>query len=136
MSTEELQGIREEVAAAHELARQRMADRINKKFKPFKLHDKVWLEAKNLRLNTPNRKLAHKREGPFKIKKVLGPMMYKLELPKSWKIHPVFQAMLLMPYRETEAHGPNFTEPSPDLVQRKEEYEVEAILNHKRQGNG
>ena len=34
-----------------------------------------------------------------------------------------------MPYKETEAHGPNFTEPPPDLVEGSEEYEVEKIEN-------
>ena len=63
-------------------------------------------------------------------------MTYELELPKSCKIHLVFHAMLLTAYKETEAHGPNFTKPPPDLIQGEEEYEVEAILNHKRQGNG
>jgi RNase H-like domain found in reverse transcriptase/Reverse transcriptase (RNA-dependent DNA polymerase)/Integrase zinc binding domain len=37
---------REEALAAHELARQLMASWINKKFKPFKAGDKVWLESK------------------------------------------------------------------------------------------
>jgi hypothetical protein len=27
-------------------------------------------------------------------------------------------------------HGPNFSQPSPDLIGGEEEYEVEAILNH------
>jgi len=34
-----------------------------------------------------------------------------------------------MPYKETEAHGPNFTHPPPDLVKGSEEYEVESIEN-------
>ena len=49
-----LQGIRDEAAAAHELSRLRMADYITKKFEPFKLGQKVWLEAKNLKINTPS----------------------------------------------------------------------------------
>src|SRR5712675_2617702 len=55
-------------------------------------------------------------------------------LPLSWGIHNVFHASLLLPYKETAAHGPNFTWPPPDLIQGEEEYEVEAITNHRHHG--
>ena len=32
-------------------------------------------------------------------------------------------------------HGPNFTEPPPDLIDGEEHYEVEAILQHKGTGS-
>jgi len=66
----------------------------------------VWLDARNLKTNY-HTKMASRREGPFKI--LEGPLTYKLELPKSWHIHNTFHAVLLMPYVETEVHGPNFT---------------------------
>src|SRR5689334_13191757 len=85
-----LQTFRDEAAAAMEMARQKVRERIKKKFAPFKKGLKVWLKAKNLKLNTPNQKLSHKREGPFPIKEVLYPLVYKLGLLKTWKIHLVF----------------------------------------------
>jgi hypothetical protein len=127
---------REEATAAHELARQKMAERSHRGFTPFKKGDLVWLDSKNLKIGYESRKLAPKREGPFPITEVLGPVTYKLELPKQWRIHPVFHAILLTPYHETEAHGKNFTRPPPDLIEGEEEFEVEAILAHKRQGRG
>lgn len=63
-------------------------------------------------------------------------MTYKLQLPKTWKIHPVFHAALLTPYKETDTHGPNDMNPSPDLIDREEEYEVEAIISHRKRGKG
>jgi hypothetical protein len=42
--------MREEALAAHEFARQRMVQRITSNFEPFKLEQKVWLEAKNLKM--------------------------------------------------------------------------------------
>ena len=33
-----------------------------------------------------------KREGPFLITEVLGPITYRLQLPASWRIHNVFHA--------------------------------------------
>ena len=55
-------------------------------------------------------------------------MVYHLDLPPSWKIFSTFHASLLSPYHETIEHGPNFTEPPPDLIEGHEEYEVEQIL--------
>jgi len=52
--------------------------------------------------------MAPKREGPFKIEQVMGPLTFKLKLPITWRIHNVFHATLLMPYTEIEIHGPNF----------------------------
>jgi len=80
--------------------------------------------------------MSPKREGPFKITKVLGPLSYRLKLPIRWKIHDVFHASLLSPYSETETHGPNFTYPPPDLIDGEEEHEVEAIRAHRKRGKG
>ena len=125
-----LKKAREEALAVHELACLQMTQRTMKHSKPFKEHDKVWLESRNLCISYQSRKLAQKQEGPFRIKKVLGPVTYQLELPKQWKIHDVFHTCLLSPYKETNAHGLNETRPPPDLIDGLEEYEVEALLAH------
>ena len=78
-----------------------------------------------------NPKFAPKREGPFKITKVLSSTSYQLQIPGSWKIHPVFHASLLTPYKENDIHGPNFPEPPPDLINEEEEYKIEWILKHR-----
>jgi hypothetical protein len=67
---------REEALAAHDLARVKMMERTTNCTKPFKVNDQVWLESKNLKIPYQSRKLAPKREGPFKIKEVLGPVTY------------------------------------------------------------
>ncbi|ESK83052.1 hypothetical protein Moror_16945 [Moniliophthora roreri MCA 2997] len=91
---------------------------------------KVWLEGKNLNFGYPSKKLAPKREGPFEIESVLGPVTYKLALPEQWKIHPVFHASLLSPYKRNEVHGRNFLKPPPDLIEGQEEHKIEAIIGH------
>ena len=48
----------------------------------------------------------------------------------------MFHADLLTPYHETELHGPNFTKPPPDLIDGEEEYEIEEVLQSRRQGRG
>jgi hypothetical protein len=75
-----------------------------------------------------SKKIAPKHKGPFKIKEILSPVTYRLDLPKHWKIHDVFHASLLTPFVETEAHGPSFSNLPPDIVNGEEEYEVEQIL--------
>ena len=78
----------------------------------------MWLEAMNLRLNDPSRKLAPKRQA------------YQLCLPPTWKIHVVFHASLLSSYTETEMHGPNFSKQLLDLIGTEKEYKVEQIISH------
>ena len=121
---------REEALAVHDLAWMKMTERTTNRTKPFKVNDQVWLESKNLKIPYQSRKLTPKWEGPFKIKEVLGLVTYRLTLPRQWKIHDVFHACLLMPYKETDLHGNNETRPPPDLVEGNEEYKVEAILSH------
>ena len=110
-----------------------MADRRKSTFTPFKKGDKVWLDSRNLKM-TYHTKMKPKREGPFSITEVLGPVTYRLRLPPSWRIHDVFHATLLRPYKENEVYGKNFTEPPPELIEGEEVYEVESILNHQKQG--
>ena len=61
-------------------------------------------------------------------------MVYQLELPNQWQIHPIFHALLLLPYKEMEQHGPNFIRPPPDIIGGEEQYEVKAICDHHYQG--
>jgi hypothetical protein len=42
---------------------------------------------------------------------------------------------LLLPYRETTAHGPNFSRPPPELIDGKGEYQVEHIMGHWKTGH-
>ena len=93
----------------------------------------MWLDGKNLRTSHPSSKLAPHHYGPFPIEKIVNPVTFCLTIPTSWSshIHPVFHASLLTPYRETAAHGPNFTCPPPDLIgpDNAEEWEVAQVLD-------
>jgi hypothetical protein len=132
---EKLRIDQKEALSSHELARQRMANRIQGKLPKFKKGQKVWLEATNLKLPY-HKKIMTKREGPFVIEKVMGPVTYKLKLPHQWLQHDVFHASLLTPFKETDAHGPVSTNPIVDSLDHDgtELFEVEAIVAHRKYG--
>jgi hypothetical protein len=90
----------------------------------FRLGQRVWLDAKNLKLPYSLVKLAPKRHGPFQITQVISPVAYKLALPPQWTIHPIFHASTLTPYVETKKHGENYSRPPLDLIGGKEQYKV------------
>ena len=104
-----LEEARKEALAAHNSACQIMTECSSWRFTPWKVGDKVWLEATHLHLHYPSKKLAPKRHGLFEITQVLSPLTYCLRLPPTWKVHDVFHATLLSPYQETDMHGPNFS---------------------------
>jgi hypothetical protein len=83
----------EEAKTHMEKARERQMHyaNLNRREFAFKEGEEVWLSTRNLKLPAgTTRKLSNKYTGPFKITHVISPVSYKLELPASWKIHPVF----------------------------------------------
>ena len=68
--------------------------------------------------------------------KQLSPAVYEIRIPCQWKVHNVFHANLITPYKEMAIHGPNYSWPPPDLVDGEEEFEVEQILDMKQMGRG
>jgi transposase InsO family protein len=107
-----------------------------RKFRPYEEGEQVWIEGTNLKTLYPSAKLGPKRYRPFKVLKQFSNAMYQVEIPRRWKIHNVFHANLLTPYKEMELHGPNFTRPPPDLIEGEEEFEVEKILDVQQRGRG
>ena len=87
----------------------------------------VWLDSSNLQILNVNQKLKEKCEGPFEITKVMGHGVYELELPQKWCIHPVFHAILLFPYNETD-----YPRPPPDILEQGESYEIKAIVVYQK----
>ena len=102
----------------------------------FERGDHVWLSTKNLALaGYPSAKLRPRWVGPYPILEKISPVVYKLQLPSTLQIHPVFHVSLLKPYRppSTLARPPP-TPPEPRVLPEEETYEVERILQHQRRG--
>jgi hypothetical protein len=95
----------------------------------FEVGAKVLLSTKYLQLKNPRaRKLLPKWIGPFKIKERVGRIAYRLDLPETLKIHPVFHVSLLQAYRSDGRVQPP---PPPLELEGGLEYEVERILAHR-----
>ena len=96
----------------------------------FSIGDKVWLLSANIRTERPSKKLDWKRLGPYTIIQRVGLQAYRLELPPSIRVHPVFHVSLLEPYTISTIPG-RIRPPSPLVVVNDDglEYEIEAILD-------
>jgi len=67
--------------------------------------DNVWLEAKNIHLNRPFKKLDQKRYRLFRISKDIGQGAFQLELLEGWMIHNVFNKDLFTQCKKPQFKG-------------------------------
>jgi hypothetical protein len=72
----------------------------------FQIGDYVWLDARDFATERPSKKLDYKRLGPFKVVEKIGNLAYRLQLPKTFKIHPVLPAARLEKVRPDEWERP------------------------------
>ncbi len=91
--------------------------------KPFVVEEKVYLRTNNIHMKWQSKKLNNKSIEPFKVKRNVKGLSYKLDLLKEMRIHPVFHAFMLqccnqfIPLQVIETS-----------VELNKEYEVENIL--------
>jgi hypothetical protein len=108
----------------------------------FKEGDKVYLRLhRGYHLpGKPSRKLSQQRAGPFVVKRRVGRLAYKLDFPPNMGIHPVISVAHLSPTppgddpfnRDTPPPGPvEDSQSGSSDSEPGEDYEVEAILQHK-----
>jgi hypothetical protein len=94
----------------------------------YQVGDLVWLDGKDIKTDRPSKKLEDKRYGPFKIAKKISSSAYKLKLPLSMKVHPVFNTSRLIPFEEDSIPGRRHPPPPAPIVEGDlPEWEVEFI---------
>src|SRR5258705_2383432 len=99
----------------------------------FKKGDKVWLDARNVESGRPTKKLDHKRLGPFEVTESLSGNAYRLKLPRTMRVHPVFPVMKLRPYVPNDIPNRRVPAPPPPVITKGiVEYEVAKILDSRR----
>ena len=77
----------------------------------------------------------NKRYRPFRISKDIGLRVFQLELPERWAIHNVFNKDLLTQCVEPKFKGQHEElAPPPTIINEEEEYEVEEVRKHRKQG--
>ena len=83
----------------------------------------------NITTLRPSKKLDVKRQGPFKIKELIGTHACRIELPKIMKNHDVFHVTLLETYQPPTFPNQASQPPGPIDVDGDDEYEVANIIN-------
>ncbi|XP_061493732.1 uncharacterized protein LOC133389722 [Rhineura floridana] len=113
-------------------AYKRAADQHRHEGPTIRVGDKVWLSTRYLPMAGRCRKLQDRRVGPFEVEAQVNPVAYRLKLPPTFKMHPVFHRALLMLEASPDPHWPQ-SEPAPPLiVSGEEKYEVERILDSRK----
>ena len=122
----EMAGVFKETEAALKMAAEDMKRFYDRGRRPddLKIGDKVWLDTRDLRTDRPSKKFDYKRVGPFEIIEKHGRMAYKLKLPSTYKVHPVFPAVKL-----TKAKDDEWKRPLPKIKLKVRDPETGEFIN-------
>lgn len=104
----------------------RQADRRRREI-DFDVGDHVWLSLRDYPTDRRGRALAPQQAGPFRILERVG-NAYKLELPASMQIHPIFSPDKLRKAAMNPLPGQQAPEPEPLNINGEDEWEVDEIL--------
>jgi len=132
--TDRMKATLEEAKSALNKSKDDMARYYNRRRTPapvFSPGDKVFLDAGDIHITRPSKKLSHRRLGPYPVVRRVGSNTYRLLLPPSMsRLHPVFNVIKLTLAPTDPITGRHTPPPPPlELIDGEEEYVVEEILN-------
>ncbi|QRV77368.1 Retrotransposable element Tf2 protein [Ceratobasidium sp. AG-Ba] len=135
---DQLKARMEELQASVNLANEKIKHYYDLKHRApddIKVGDKVWLDARNIKTERPVAKLSAKKIGPYKVLKREGTHAFRLELPHTLRVHLVFHTSLIS-LKTEDPFGRDPPQPPAEVTpDGEEEYEVEKILDSRKQQN-
>ena len=129
---ETMEDINEHLRSEMLRAQQRHQEAANGRRLPepiFEVGERVWLDARNITTQWPSKKLDHKRLGPYPISEFIPLNSYRLTLPDTMKNHPTYHVSQLERVAEDPLPGQVIAPPLLVIVDDKEEYMVEEVLD-------
>ena len=131
-----LRTLRIDAEAALHLSKQCMKEERPKSYgtSALTVGDKVWLQAKQIKIHQQSVKLEPKQLGPFEITEVLSDVDYRLKLPTALQIHDVFHVDRLSLYKGNKVNVLEPPPPEPVTVNGEKEYKVDHIRDSKMFG--
>jgi hypothetical protein len=120
----------EEAKSALAKAKDDMARYYNRRRTPapeYRIGDRVFLDAGDIKTTRPSPKLAHRYLRPYVIQQKVSRNAYRLKLPASMnRVHPVFNVVKLLPVPDDPIPGwKTKPPPPPEIVDGDEHYIVE-----------
>ncbi|XP_061486150.1 meiotic recombination protein SPO11 [Rhineura floridana] len=109
------------------------ADQHRQEGAPIQVGDKLWVSTRYFPMLGRCRKLQDRHVGPFEVEAQISPVAYRLRLPPTFKMHPVFHWALLTKDVPPNPHFPRVEPTPPLLVVGEMEYEEQGGEKHEFQ---